>query len=197
MKNNNLFVIVSAIPALLLLVTGCVVTSVYPYYTEMDIVFEQALLGDWTDGKSDSNTNEAGRVEQSGQMGYRLTSLGENETNSVNFHVFRLGQQLFMDMCPTNQSLELLPTHQLQKIKRTGATLEMASLNYDWLEKLLEKNPKAIRHMVLQKKNEQHQSDRIVLTADTAELQKFVLKYLNNTNAWSEPSLIKVKSAAR
>jgi hypothetical protein len=197
MKRKNLFATIAAAGAFLLLVTGCIVTSVYPYYTEKDVVFEPALLGDWTDGKSDGNTNEMGRVERFGQNGYRLTSLGENETNSVTFHVFRLGQQLFMDMCPTNQSLEFLPTHQLQKIKHTGTTLEMAALNYDWLKKILERNPKAIRHLVIQEKNEQRQSERIVLTADTAELQKFVLKYLHETNAWSEPSLIKVKSAAR
>jgi hypothetical protein len=190
-------ILLVAILASGLFLAGCVVTSVYPYYSDKDVVFEPALLGDWTDGKSDGNTNDVGRVEQFGQTGYRLTSLGENETNSVNFHVFRLGQQLFMDMCPTNQSLELLPTHQLQKVKRTGMTLEIASLNYDWLEKLLEKNPKAIRHIVVTDKNDGRDDKRIVLTADTAELQKFVLKHLRDTNAWNEPSLMKVRSAAR
>ena len=31
----------------LALATGCVLTSVYPFYFEKDVVFEPALLGSW------------------------------------------------------------------------------------------------------------------------------------------------------
>jgi hypothetical protein len=69
-----------------------------------------------------------------------------------------------------------------------GPVLKTAKLNYDWLAKLLEKNPKAIRHMVLREKPGDEQGGRAVLTADTKELQRFILKYVNNKNAWEAPT---------
>src|SRR6266704_1494547 len=33
------------------LLTGCLVTSVYPFYQQKDLAFEPALLGDWTNPK--------------------------------------------------------------------------------------------------------------------------------------------------
>jgi len=66
--------------------------------------------------------------------------------------------------------------------------LETANLNYDWLVKLLEKNPKAIRHMMLREKTGDEQGGRIILTADTKELQRFILKYVNSTDAWEQSS---------
>jgi hypothetical protein len=67
----------------------------------------------------------------------------------------------------------------------------MVGLDYDWLEKLLEKNPKAIRHHII----EDHGDGRLVLTADTAELQRFVVKHLKTEGAWGEPAL-KLQPAA-
>jgi uncharacterized protein YcfL len=31
-----------------LFLTGCVVTSAYPYYREQDLVIDEALIGDWS-----------------------------------------------------------------------------------------------------------------------------------------------------
>lgn len=64
--------------------------------------------------------------------------------------------------------------------RETGPTLEMAALNCEWLGILLEQNPKAIRHQVVQGGGYK----RLVLTADTAELQRFVVKHLKTEAAW-------------
>lgn len=184
--------LLSLVAGVAIVLTGCVVTSVYPYYTDRDIIFEAALLGDWVDAEADIPDNEFCRIEKFGDSGYRLTYFGRNETNSCEGRLFRLNGQLFLDTCPTNRALDELPVHQLQKVRRTDAILETVSLNYDWLTKLLEKNPKALRHIVVTDKNGDREDNRIVLTADTADLQKFVLKHLNNTNAWNEPSALKI-----
>jgi hypothetical protein len=197
MKTKTLPLLIAAVLALLLLVTGCVVTSVYPYYTDKDVVFETKLLGDWTDAKDSGNTNEFCRIEKFGDSGYLATNMGDGETNSTECHLFRLKNQLFLDTCATNRTVEQIPVHQLQKVQRTASTFETTSLNYDWLAKLLEKNPKAIRHIVVTDKNDNRDDKRIVLTADTTELQKFVLKHLNDTNAWSEPSAMKIRPATK
>ena len=51
-------------------------------------------------------------------------------------------------------------------------------------QELLAKEPKAIRHCILP--DEKPEDGRIVLTADTAELQRFVIKHLKTEKAWGE-----------
>lgn len=170
-----------------LLLAGCVVTSIYPFYTEKDLFFNPALLGKWCDASATNQPPEYAQVEAAGEKGYRLTVFTKEQTNGSELHLFRLGQQLFMDEFPTNRSLDFVPTHQLSKVMRVEPTLQAASMNYDWLAGLLEKHPRAIRHLVLPDQPGD-KNGRIVLTADTRELQRFVLKYLNDTNAWNKPS---------
>jgi len=178
----------AALFAVLLFFTGCVVTSVYPYYTDKDLVFDPALPGDWVEAGATNASAEYVRIEPAGEKGYRVAFFGTSETNSSNVHLFRLKQRLFLDVCPTNRSLDFVPVHQVSKVMQIEPVLETADLSYDWLAKLLEKNPEAIRHMVLRDQSGDEQGGRIVLTADTKEFQRFILKYINNTNAWKEPS---------
>jgi len=180
----------AALFAIMLFLAGCVVTSIYPYYTGKDLVFDPAALGDWVEAGQTNQTSEYVRIEPAGEKGYRVTFFGTDETNSSEVYLFRLKQQLFLDTCPTNRSLDFVPVHQVSKVTQIGPVIETANLNYDWLAKLLEKNPKAIRHMVLRDPGEQ-QGGRVILTADTKELQRFILKYVNNTNAWKGPSQLK------
>ena len=181
---------VTALFAVILFLTSCVVTSIYPYYTDKDLVFDPAVLGKWVEAGATNASTEYVRIEQTGEKSYRATAFGTDGTNSIEAHLFRLHQQLYLDSFSTNRSLDYVPVHQVSKVTQTGPVLETADLNYDWLKKLLEKNPKAIRHMVLRDPGEE-KGGRIVLTADTQELQRFIIKYVNNTNAWEEPSQLK------
>ena len=185
---------VGVLLAVILFFTSCVVTSIYPYYSEKDLVSDPALLGDWVEAGQTNETPEYVRFELMGTNGYWATALGGGETNSFEVHLFRLKAQLFLDSFPTNRSLDFAPVHQVSKVTQIGPGLETANLNYDWLAKLLEKNPRAIRHMVLREKPGDEQGGRIILTADTKELQRFILKYVNNTNAWNEPTKWKHRS---
>jgi hypothetical protein len=178
---------VAALFAALLFFTGCVVTSLYPYYTGKDLVFDPALLGKWVEAGTTNQPPEYVQLERLGEKGYWVTLFGTDETNSMEAHLFRLKQQLFLDTFPTNRSLDYVPVHQVSKVMRIEPGLETADLNYDWLAKLLEKHPGAIRHLVLPEKPGE-EGGRIVLTADTKELQRFILKYVNDTNAWKQPS---------
>ncbi|HLX95958.1 MAG TPA: hypothetical protein VKU37_09445 [Verrucomicrobiae bacterium] len=177
--------------AAMLLLAGCVVTSIYPYYTEKDLVSDTALPGKWVEVGATNQPPEYVQIESLGEKGYWATIFSAHETNSLEVHLFRLKQQLFLDSFSTNRSLDFVPVHQVSKVMQIGVVLETANLNYDWLAQLLENHPNAIRHLVVHEKPEDEQKGRIVLTADTKELQRFILKYVNNTNAWGEPSRLK------
>jgi hypothetical protein len=61
----------------------------------------------------------------------------------------------------------------------------MSELSYDWLGQLLATNPAALRHLVI-KTGDKPEDRRIVLTADTPELQRFVIRHLKTEGAWKE-----------
>ena len=77
-----------------------------------------------------------------------------------------------------------IPSHLLLRVSQLSPTVRMAPLNNDWLKALLEKEPKAIGHIMVADKPD---DVRVALTADTAELQQFLLKHLDTEQAWKDP----------
>jgi hypothetical protein len=177
------------------LLAGCVVTSLKPFYTEQDLVFEPGLLGQWMQTNSEQGllTNNVIDFKRDGEKGYLMVSIsnhedGQNETNQAVFHLFKLGDQLFLDSLPMNtHGPEFAPLHRLYKVASISPALQMQEMKYDWLTKLLEENPTAVRHEVItERDSENKDSTRVVLTASTKELQAFVLQHLSTEDAWGE-----------
>jgi hypothetical protein len=187
--NKITFVLLAAAATLL---GGCVVTSVYPFYFEKDVVFDSALLGDWTKGEA---AEEHWKFERAGETAYRLTYTEDDKSSVMQARLFELRGQMFLDLLgaePGDYGLvPATPSHALLRIVKTGPTLEMVPLDYDWLRELLETNPKAIRHHIVHAGGDK----RLVLTADTAELQRFVVKHLNTKAAWKKVLKLKPDQA--
>src|SRR6202040_1424823 len=99
---------------------------------------------------------------------------------------FTLRGRLFLTLCPGERPDNSLPLHYLLTVARREPALEMNMLDYDWLKKLIEKHPKAIRHIVVPKKLGEDGEGDLVLTADTAELQKFILMHEKTEGAFGE-----------
>jgi len=183
-----------ALTGLALALTGCIVTSVYPFYFEEDVAFEPALLGDWTKGQAPRE--EHWKFERAGETAYLLTyTTGSDKSSVMQARLFKLRGQSFLDLFASERSddglFPTIPSHLLLRVLQTGPTLSMNALNYDWLGKLLEKNPKAIRHHVV----EVGRDKRLVLTADTAELQRFLVKHLKTQAAWKDDSELQLSPA--
>jgi hypothetical protein len=62
-------------------------------------------------------------------------------------------------------------------------TVRLAPLNNDWLKALLEKNPKALHHILI---GEQADDRSVVLTAETQEIQQFLRAHLNSEDTWKD-----------
>jgi hypothetical protein len=172
--------------ALITLLVGCVVTSVYPFYTAKDLQFDPGLVGIWAEAGSTNAANDHWRFDRFNQQAYWLTIGENNKTNRYETHRFRLKQHVFLDLRTANRVDEQLPLHYLVKIENTGFKLQVKVLNFEWLAKLLEKNPKALRHILVPNEPGNTNNNQLVLTADTPELQKFILKHINDTNAFGE-----------
>ena len=164
--------------------TGCLVTSVYPFYQQKDLAFEPALLGDWTNSKE---PGEHWKFEPESTNAYRFTYTSDGKDYVMRAHFFKLGENAFLDMFTTEESPNAepppIPSHFLFRVFQISPNPKLASLNYDWLKELLNKEPTAVRHYVIADE-EKPDDTRLILTADTAELQKFVLKHLKTEAAW-------------
>ena len=177
----------------LLFLAGCVVTSVYPYYTAKDVTFEPKLLGRWTEADNTNEANKYWEFARAGTNAYKLTIHNGDEAKEHQAHLFRLKEWTFLDAVPVAEHDDFVPPHYLLKVSQIEPMLVTTVLDYKWLGELLEKQPGALRHIRVDEKSGESDGGRLVLTANTAELQKFVLKHAANTNAFTEAFIMRQK----
>ena len=169
-----------------LALVGCVVPSVYPFYTEKDLTFDPALIGTWADINRGPNDTETWTFDQAGQQAYQFTMKGDHETNLFSAHLFKLKDHRFLDCQLQQENGDAIPPHYLLCVAQIQPTLKLSTLKSDWLRDFLAKNPKAIRHTLAADKPDDTNTLHVVLTAETKDLQKFILKHLDTKGAFDD-----------
>jgi hypothetical protein len=182
MKKRNFI----ALGAAAIFLAACI-PSVNPFYQDKDVVFDPHLIGEWQDN-SDTNNPEMWAFEQSTNKGYNLTVTDQGKTGKFSAHLFKLKQEQFLDIIPTdckydsNQAelvaVSMFPGHLLLRVGQTEPELKIAFCDADWIEKYLQTNSAAVGHHA--------EYDRIILTDNTANLQKFVLNHLGTNELFKE-----------
>jgi len=173
------------------LVAGCVVTSVYPFYTEADVVFDPALVGAWVSADDPNPTKQTWTFERNGTKEYRLAIRDEEGTKEYEAHLFKLQDQRCLDLRLTERKEGHFPVHFLLKVSQIQPTLQMSGLVPDWLDELLTRDPRAIRHQKVQMDPKDKDNWRLVFTAETSELQDFLRKHLNDPQAFADYGAMK------
>jgi len=171
---------------LLACAAGCVVSSVYPFYFDKDVVFDPALLGAWTSPGKDPAKTEIEFV-QAGPKEYRITQDGP-----YSVRLFRLRGQLFLDSFPAsdkNEDADHAPVHRVFRVDQIQPHLRIAELSHDWLLAYVTRDPKAIAHVRIDRKGDDGKvNTRVVLTAPTKKLQRFLITHLKTKEAWGDTS---------
>ena len=165
------------------LLGGCVL-SLHPLYTEDDLIFEEKLLGNW--GKNGST--ETWQFERgNGDKSYEVLYTDENGKNgSFDAGLGKLNNVMYLNMFPQEPDLKqndyykfhILRAHSFLKIERIEPKLVMRVMNPDKMQKMLENDPNLIKHEVVE--------DRLILTASTEELQKFMKAHANVEDFFGE-----------
>lgn len=155
---------------------GCVVTSLHPLYTPKDVVFDNALLGEW---KAD---DETWLFKEGKDKAYQLVIFDKDTSAEFEVRLVRLGSYTFMDMMPGEKELEgkgvsifsmlhYVPVHSFAKITLAGDVFNINwGINKDWFAGHVEKRAKPEVRF-------EKYDDSYLLTDDTAALQRFVLKH--------------------
>lgn len=183
------FLIAVTITAALL--SACL-PSVNPFYTEKDVVFDSDLVGEW---RIEGETKPSGiwKIEKTDSKAYKLTTTEpDGKQGEFAVHLFKLEKDCFLDMVPSdctygpkqtdNVAAAMFPGHLLLRVTLRASQLKVASTDFVWLEKHLTANPKALAHHVADK--------RLLLTADTRALQRFVLKHLGDGELFEKPTVM-------
>jgi hypothetical protein len=103
----------------------------------------------------------------------------------MDVHLFKLQGQLFMDCFGKDSSEHQpppIPSHLLLRVDQMAPTLRLTAMSLKWLTEAVAKDPKLVRHHLIKVDDDKAP----VLTADTAELQQFVLKHLKVEAAWEK-----------
>jgi hypothetical protein len=188
MKKRNIVVIAAA-----LLLSACI-PSINPFYTDKDVVFEKKLLGEWQE-KDKADEPQIWNFEEGKDKAYKLTvTEKEGKQGEFEAHLFKLKQDYFLDITAseigTNVAdlikASLISGHLLLRISQFEPELKLAMTDVDWLDKYLKEHPKALAH--------HRDDDRIFLTAETADLQSFVMKHLGEDELFGKPGEMVRKS---
>lgn len=174
-----------------LVLTACI-PSINPFYTPKDVVFEPALFGEWT-VKDSEHQPERWTFERSdgkdNARAYDLTVIeGDGKQGQFHATLFKLKDHRFLDLIPadceyaTNQcdlvAFSMFPGHLLIHVASVEPELRIALCDFDWLGKYLENHPRMLMH---------HKEDEsILLTASTKQLQRFVLKHVEDGELFSD-----------
>jgi len=163
---------------------GCPARSIHPLFTDADAVFNSSLIGSW---KSEGETYTFEKLKE---KNYKLV-IRSNSSNDSSLYVVlcgKIGSWWFLDSYPLTGSGEhhFLPVHMITKMTLIRDTLRLASLEADWLSKMIAEKKIHIQHV---KRN-----DEIILTASTQELQNFITTIGGNEQAFPNPAdFIRVK----
>jgi len=173
--------------SLVWLFAGCVPTAMHPFYRAADVIQDPALLGSWKD-KPDGK--ESWSFTPGEGKSYTLEIQSEDLRATFIAHLFKLGNDRFLDLYPTKSGIEekldknpygaaLIPVHLFVRVRATDPALRMSCMGLDWIRQQLKQNPNAIDHVIVP-------DERVVFTAGTDAIQAFIKLHLNNTEAWND-----------
>ena len=159
---------------LAILLSGCV-PSLHPLFSDNEIIFDANLVGKW----SEPNSSDSWEFKPAANKKYEFIYTDGRGIGKFDARLGKIGSSTFLDIFPEEPNLtendfykvHLLPAHSFIKIELSKDRLKFGVMNPDSVKKLLKSDPNIIKH---------EQTDRIILTASTKELQAFIQKYGSN-----------------
>jgi hypothetical protein len=173
---------------------GCATYSVHPFYKPDEDTLEPGLVGMWAveDTKITIQANKGGTYEavfanssSHGDCPYevRLIRVGKN----------LFADAIFDDASPKGKDIDLpygaAALHILLRLSLNRDVLSMARLNHDWLVNQLQAKKLTVAHEYMDE-NEDRSHSNILLTASSADLQKFIQQISDSPDAFEEPVIM-------
>jgi hypothetical protein len=183
---------------LVLVMSSCLVKSLHPFYSEKDIVYKPELIGSWLGNDSakweiKQHKVFAGFMKDEKETNcYDIDFTDKNGSSKFLAHLFSLNGQLYLDFFlpeiegPDLAAMHMIPAHTLARVELGKDQITIRWYNEEWLIKLFNENRIRIAHERIPFDIDEKNPDnfQVVLTAPTADLQKFIIKYGNDPEAF-------------
>jgi hypothetical protein len=174
-----------ALPVLLIFLSGCLVQSFHPFYTDKSKVALPQLNGQWdlvTAWGEDASTNVLPwQISDNEIVAYDPNS----QPSKVQAVFFKLGKTLFCDTTAGNigdtkipwyWAWHVFPVHTVTKVETNANSLIFTPLDLDWLTNRVATGRVSLPHLDEEKS--------LLFTAKAADWEKFLTKYANNMDAF-------------
>ena len=159
---------------LALLCLGCPTRSLFPLFTEKDLVSDPAIVGTWGDPKGDLYT-----FQNTGKGEYNVVCTDKDGAATLyKVQLGKLGKWSFLDSYPGRKGDDhhLISAHIISRISLDGDSLRIASLESEWLRQMIDGDNLTIGHVKI--------DGDIILTAPTEDLQGLALHFAADERAF-------------
>ena len=170
------------------LLAGCV-CSVYPFYTEKDLVSDPALAGTW----KEKDSTWIFKQEQVGKYELKIVRGEGKKDTTAEARLFQLNGRRFLDLYdPEFQDMDEvfpphMPAHTVARVEEIGPRLLIRFMDLDKVAEYLADHPKAVRrHFVRPDSPSAKKPGVPVLTGDTGELQRFLIEVAAKDELWTD-----------
>ena len=181
---------------------GCIIHSLYPFYTSETIILDKNLEGFWENPDASKNENcpEGLLFEKNEEDDfYHLTICENGLWSKLDVHLVRIGEYTYLDFYPDRSysrekgkendivftDFHLISTHSISRVTISENNLSIESINMEWLKDLFEQRKIRIKHEKIE--------EGIVLTASSKDLQKFIYKYSDEEKAFESADVYEKK----
>jgi len=187
--------------AILMLISSCAVISFYPIYTDDVLIKDDRIIGKWSTIEefglqpNEKDTFDKKKVQETNRYTYTLSlhyHSSPEEKAEFQLHLVKLGGKTYVDFYPvewdidnTILSFHLMGVHTFAKAEINEDFININWFDSEWFEQKMEENRIRIKH----EKNK----NNILLTAKPKDLQKFVIKYSDNDQAFDNESIVELK----
>ena len=191
---------------MLALMAGSCIPSLFPLYTNEDLITDDRIVGTWDAGdggiwvierldyspSSDFFSSDWSDTKEKNTYRLVVTEIDRVDTLEAEFlvHMLVLGGQHYLNYYPVDYELDhdfmswhMIEANNFSKVWITEDSISLGFFDPSYLEELIDENRIKISHI--------RHDNGILLTARTRELQKFVIKYGDEEDAILEPDVFK------
>lgn len=171
--------------ALVLFWTSACIPSLFPLYTDAELVTDARLAGSWR------ATDEDDLLWTFGPAGnfYRLAIFDDGSCAQFEARLVALDEYLFLDLYPSDPkfangmySNHFLRVHTFYRIEITESRLEISALDIDWLKRQVDDGTLQARLLEV--------DDTTVLANPTPQLQRLAVAMAATPGAFTEPDVM-------
>jgi hypothetical protein len=178
-----------ALPLLLVLMTGCIVQSLYPFYTDKSKVTLPGLNGDWDCLVAFGDKQEATNVPPWQITDDKIIPYDpDSQTATIRVVFFKVNGQLFCDSfagdignskVPSYWYWHVRPVHTITKVETNADQLVLKPLDLVWLTNLVASSKVSLPHV-----RRPEDDNWPLFTAKPADWERFLTKYAKSTDAF-------------